>query len=401
MPAHRNYLLLLASQFLSAFGENATWVIIIGQLTFAKKTGHLTEQELSGANAVYTSLLFLPYVLFAPLAGYLNDRHAKTRCLLGGNLIKLLGTLVAALSIQRGAAWQELGYSILGIGACIHSPAKYGILPEILPVERLVKANGTLEMLTLVAILTGLLCGASLVDSLPVFTCFTIVWLIFGAAAALNTAMSTTPSDPSVGLKASARDFGRHLRRLFANRRLAWILIGTSLFWACVAVFKINFQPWGLVVLGLKDNTGVALLNLWIAVGVMTGSVLAGEIHPVGDLRATRFYGYGLAGFIGWLGLLQAPITDGVVIMVLILAGISAGLFLVPLDAALQAESDPLKLGKTIATQNFLNNLAMMAGGSFIWINAQAGNNASGNFLLLAALVSITCLFLRIPAKHP
>jgi LPLT family lysophospholipid transporter-like MFS transporter len=111
--------------------------------------------------------VFVPYVLLAPLAGYLNDRFPKTNWLLGGNLIKLTGTLLAMLSISGDPLWQGIGYFIVGIGACVYSPAKYGILPEILAKERLVKANGTIEMLTLVAILIGTVGGAVLVDKLP------------------------------------------------------------------------------------------------------------------------------------------------------------------------------------------------------------------------------------------
>ena len=96
MIARRNYPLLLVSQFLGAFGDNAILAVILGQLTFQQQAGKITESQLSAANAIYTSLLFVPYVLLAPLAGYLNDRYAKTRWLSGGNLIKLLGTLIGS-----------------------------------------------------------------------------------------------------------------------------------------------------------------------------------------------------------------------------------------------------------------------------------------------------------------
>lgn len=133
MNSQRNYPLLLVSQFLGAFGDNAILAVILGQLTYLKMAGKISEEELRTSNTLYTSLLFIPYVLLAPIAGFLNDRYSKTRWLAGGNLIKILGTLLCALSISYGQLWQGIGYFVVGIGSCFYGPAKYGILPEILP----------------------------------------------------------------------------------------------------------------------------------------------------------------------------------------------------------------------------------------------------------------------------
>ena len=160
MSKTRNYPLLLAGQFLGAFGDNAILAVIVGQLVYLQKAGAITTAELRTSNTIYTSLLFVPYVLLAPLAGYLNDRYAKTAWLTGGNALKLLGTGLCALSVSHGAVWQGIGYLMVGVGACFYGPAKYGILPEILPRERLVKANGMVELLTLGAILGGAIGGS-------------------------------------------------------------------------------------------------------------------------------------------------------------------------------------------------------------------------------------------------
>jgi len=108
MNRGRNYLLLLASQFWSAFGDNFILVVILGPIMRQFQAHQITAQAQSLANIYYTCLLFVPYVLFAPLAGYLNDRFAKNRWLLGGNAIKLLGTGLVALGVsgrRSGRAW--------------------------------------------------------------------------------------------------------------------------------------------------------------------------------------------------------------------------------------------------------------------------------------------------------
>jgi LPLT family lysophospholipid transporter-like MFS transporter len=402
----RNFPLLLAGQFLSAFADNFILMLILGPLLAQLKNGKITDMQQSVANIFYTSLLLAPYVLLAPLAGYLNDRFSKNRWLLGGNLIKLLGSAAAAMSIVSGHGWLAAGYFIVGIGACVYSPAKYGILPEILPKERLVKANGLMEMLTLVAILTGIIGGSSAFDNLPLRVCYLITIAIYGLSFGLNLLMSRTPSYREVKFKGSVGAFFRNLAALFSQRRLARVLVGTALFWVCAVVLKENFQPWGQQVLKLKSMTQISLLNLWLALGVMTGSVLAGQFYPVGDLRASRRYGWLLAagiavlGGIGWLlgAGLNYPMT--LTISVLTLTGLMAGLFLIPLNAALQAESHKETLGKTIATQNGFENLAMLSGSLIAYMNVKNGFNPSELLLVLAAFVAIVVIWLKIPRKN-
>src|ERR1700709_546800 len=192
MKSTRNYPLLLAGQFLGAFGDNAILAVIVGQLTYLQKAGEITANELRTRSTIYASLLFVPYVLLAPLAGYLNDRYAKTHWLIGGNALKVIGTALCALSVWLGAWWQGIGYFVVGIGACFYGPAKYGILPEILPRERLVKANGMVELLTLVAILGGAIAGSVMADAFKdhVLHSFIIVGGIFGSALLFNFFMT-------------------------------------------------------------------------------------------------------------------------------------------------------------------------------------------------------------------
>jgi len=416
MRSARNFPLLLAGQFLSAFGDNAILAVIVGQLTYLQKAGEITGDELRTQSTIYASLLFVPYVLLAPLAGYLNDRYAKTRWLVGGNGLKVIGTAICALGVWFGPLWQGVGYFVVGIGACFYGPAKYGILPEILPRERLVKANGLVELLTLVAILGGAIAGSIMADVFKdrILVSFSTLAGLFGSALLLNLLMTPTPHKPGVRLSASVDEFGRHLRELLSSPRLCRILVGTALFWVCGAAMKINFQPWGLEVLHLPDNTQIALLGLWLSVGVMAGSIIAGQLHQVGDLRRTQFYGFLLAGMLALLfsvhslGFWRMPAVQVgplllvvPVVLLLIATGVVAGLFLIPLNAALQAESAPDKLGKTIAVQNLGDNLGMCVAGLYAFLSVRVGLSSSGVFLGLAVGVTAIVAWLHFPAKNP
>ncbi|HAB17252.1 MAG TPA: hypothetical protein DCE44_12475, partial [Verrucomicrobiales bacterium] len=318
--------------------------------------------------------------------------------------------------------------------------------------------NGMVELLTLLAILTGAIGGSVIVDHLSVGFCYLILLGIFVGSMALNLLMAHTPSDPSVRVGKSVGAFVKHfalmltgisvsrprghrtwreylfdrywitlisslMRGVWHGPRLGKILIGTALFWVSGAAMKINFQPWGLDVLKLPDNTQIALLGLWLSVGVMVGSVLAGVWYRVGDLHHIRRFGFLLAALLA-LVFLVGPLDlvhvgqhvfervrpDGTrvvtlvvmpaVMLVLIAAGVAAGLFLIPLNAALQAESDPTKLGKTIAVQNFGDNIGMILAGLLVLGCAHIGLTASQVFLVLAALVAVVVGWLRIPRKE-
>lgn len=404
-PAPRNYPLLLGSQFLSALADNFLLMIILGPFMTRLKQGTITDTEQSLANIFYTSLLFVPYVIFGPLAGFLNDRYAKTHWLTGGNFIKLIGSGVAALSLAAGTTWMAVGYFIVGIGACVYSPAKYGVLPEILPGERLVKANGLIEALTLVAILGGTVAGSIAFDHLHLGVCYWIVLGIYAASLALNLCMTRTPSYPEVQWGRSAAEFTANLWDLLRQRRLARIIMGTALFWVCGAMVKMNSQPWGQQVLHFTTMASIGLLSVWLALGVMTGSLLAGWLYKVGDVHHTRVYGWlltlGLAilGSVGWLLRHGLDYPGTLAIATLIYTGLAAGLFLIPLNAALQAESHKDKLGKTIATQNLFENVAMLCGSLIAFLDVKIGFNPAQLFLGLAAFVAVVTVWLKIPEK--
>ncbi|WP_404421871.1 MFS transporter [Nibricoccus sp. IMCC34717] len=411
----RNYPLLLGGQFLGAFGDNAILAVIVGQLTYLQLAGTISAEQLRIASSVYTGILFVPYVLLAPVAGFLNDRYSKTAWLAGGNFLKLCGTAICLLG-ATDTVLLGVGYFLVGIGACVYGPAKYGILPEILPREGLVRANGTVELLTLLAILTGAIGGSKLAD---VFkdspaTSFAIVAAIFVAAWSCALLMKRTPSNAAITFRDSWGAFSGHLRALAGHRRIARVLAGTALFWWCGATMKMNFQPWGLDVLGLKNNLSIALLGLWLSVGVMAGSLLAGRLHAVGDLRWTRRYGAALAvvlavlGFVTptsfWLEPTYTPFGLSIpvpVVAVLAATGVAAGLFLIPLNAALQAETDPGKLGKTIAVQNLFDNLGMCGAFGFVFTLAHAGVSSSGVFIALACGVVAALFWFRRAALAP
>jgi LPLT family lysophospholipid transporter-like MFS transporter len=356
---------------------------------------------------VFTVFFSIPYILLAPLAGFLNDRDSKTRWLLGGNLIKLIGTTIGLAGVLanhgEGTAarlWQLIGYCVVGIGACVYSPAKYGVLPEIVPAERLVKANGSVEMLTLVAILGGLFGGAWLFDHFRSLTpCYLAALLQYSLALGFNWAMTRTPNNPSAQFRSSMTEFWQSLRSLITHPRLGRVLVGCAAFWFAGATLKSNLQGWGIDVLtaaGVKEitNVQIKLLNVGLILGIVSGSVIVGQLHGVGDLSWSRRYGWCLSFAVLLLGLAAGKFGLIVAVTLLVFAGGFAGLLIVPLNAALQHEGEHSRLGKIVAIQNFVDYLAMFLGAGFVLGLSAINLNAAQIFVGLALVLGATSLAL-------
>lgn len=415
MSSKRNYPLLLAGQFLGAFGDNFLLKALLGPLTYQLVAHQITEQQVSSLNSAFSAVFFFPFILLAPLAGWLNDRMPKTSWLLGGNLIKVFGAAVGLLGVElhggdfhASRIWQMAGYCIVGIGACVYSPAKYGILPEIVPADRLVKANGTVEMLTLVAIVGGIGGGAVLYDHVRSLPLIYLVSLgLYVAALILNGCMTRTPCNPSASLGNSMAEFGRTLLGLVRHPRLGRVLLGCGLFWIAGAVLRSNMQGWGLEVfqaaglpLAEVSNLKLNLLLLALTCGIVTGSVLAGQLHRLGDLSWSRRYGFLLAAGLGALGLLGGRFGLVPAALALILTGLFSGLLVVPLNATLQHESDQTKLGKVIAVQNFTDYLSMLVGAGFLSAASSFGLAPTQVFVALGITLALVTLGLRLSARR-
>jgi MFS transporter, LPLT family, lysophospholipid transporter len=410
--APRNYPLLLVGQFLGAFGDNFLLAAILGPLTYALSSGKITENVINSENALFGLVFSIPFIVLAPLAGFLNDKMPKTRWLVGGNLVKLLGTGIGFIGVSSFAGAnshlvQVVGYTVVGIGACLYSPAKYGILPEVVAKDRLVKANGTVEMLTLVAIVFGLGGGGVLYDktlSLPV--CYSVSLFLYGAAFISNAAMAQTPCNKEASLVKSLGEFGRSFMTIVRNPRLGRILLGSALFWFAGSTLKSALQGWGLSVfeqagIGHITNLKLVLLKVGMVAGIVSGSVLAGQLHKTGDLSWARRYAFILAGGFELLGLLGGKFGLFPVILALIVTGGAAGLLVVPFNAALQSETDPTKLGKTVSIQNLTDYIGIAAGAAYLSFLSRFNLSPNGDMIALGITVAAIAVAVGFATRAP
>jgi LPLT family lysophospholipid transporter-like MFS transporter len=210
---------LLAAQFLSALADNA---VLIAAIAIVKSLGK------EGIIPFLQEAFVVPFLLLAPFVGRFADAFPKGRVMLFANLLKLAGSLLMLAGVNPLAA-----YGVIGIGATIYSPAKYGILSQMLAPAALVKANGALEGSTIAAILLGVMLGGWMADR-SLGLAFAVIVAAYSMATVANYFIPRLPPEkPGIrfDLLGLFREFFASLKILFSDPDARFSLFGTSVFW--------------------------------------------------------------------------------------------------------------------------------------------------------------------------
>ncbi len=338
----------LGSQFLSALADNA--------LIFAALAVVHSQSYPDWAGPLLQEFFIVTYVLLAPFVGAFADAQPKGRAMMWGNAVKLAGALAMCFKVNP-----FLSYAIVGAGAAAYSPAKYGILAELVSPKLLVKANGLIETATIVAILLGAVAGGVLTD-----------WSISGAlaivAACYAGAMLATlliptlkPARAHVGfaIVASIRTFATQLRSFLRAPDLRAALIGTGVFWGAGAALRFLLIAWVPAVLKIEGTSVPGYLTGMVAAGIAVGAVLAGRFVKVESAhRAIP------AGILLGVGVSLLPLVNSLPMAFVLMAwvGVCSGFLVVPLDALLQQRGAKRGgVGAAVAIQNLFENVCMLA----------------------------------------
>lgn len=368
---------LLVAQFLSALADNA---VLVAAIALAKAAGDASQVPLLQAAFV------VPFILLAPFLGPLADAYPKGRVMLAANGVKLAGAALMASGVSP-----LLSYGLIGLGAAAYSPAKYGILSQMFPPARLVKANSLMEGSTIAAILLGVLVGGWLADR-SLGLALGAVLGCYGAAALANLLVPRLPAErPARGsLKAQAVRFLSTLKHLIRDRDARFSLLGTSLFWGSGSTLRIMLFAWVPAVLGIADNGTPAQLMGALSVGIVLGAAAAAAWVSLDKVNRALLGGLAL----GPLVLALAGIRDlGLAYGLMAAVGMAGGFFVVPLNALLQERGhESVGAGQALAVQNFAENLAMLGLAGAYSLSAGAG------IPVTAAAAGFGCLLLLATA---
>lgn len=343
----RAMIAVLAAQFLSALADNALLFAAIAVL----KSKHAPEWQMPMLQEAFV----LAFILLAPFVGPFADAIPKGRAMLLANCMKLLGATAMLFGVHP-----LLAYNLVGIGAAAYSPAKYGILSELVGADKLVKANSLMEGSTIVAILLGAVLGGLLADWSVQGTLASIVGCYLLAALSNLLIPRLPAAHPVQKLSPIAliKDFGIAMRTLLRNRDARFSLFGTSVFWGAGSTLRFLLVAWVPVALLIADNQTPATLSGVVAIGIAFGAGAAAKLVTLNNIN--RALPAGIA--IGLLIMAFAQVTAlPAAIIMLILIGACGGFYVVPLNALLQDRGhETVGAGHAIAVQNFFENMSML-----------------------------------------
>lgn len=363
---------VLATQFLTAFADNAVLFTAITMVMLQAEVGAWYIPALQAA-------FLIAFVLLAPWVGRYADARPKPRVLFGANIIKAMG---AALLLHIEPLF---AYAVIGLGAAFYSPAKYGILPELVDEKSLVKANGWIEGSTILAILSGTLVGAMLAEQSISLAIITIISLYIVSAIIALTIKHKFVVGPGSG--PALTGFTKQMGALLQTPRARFSTLGVSLFWAAATVLRVLLVAWAPVVLLIHSSTDIAMLTLYVAIGIATGSILVPKLIPMAYLRRARIAAYAMGMIIMILA-----ITDTLwgARFALFMTGVCGGLFVVPINATLQEIGHKsIGSGGAVAIQNFFENLAMLIASAVYSLVAGLGVNPVATMAWLGVIVVI------------
>jgi acyl-[acyl-carrier-protein]-phospholipid O-acyltransferase/long-chain-fatty-acid--[acyl-carrier-protein] ligase len=362
----RSFQSFLWTQFLAAFNDNVYKMIVsVGAV-------ELAADQLAGARylAIAGAVFTLPFVLFAGYAGQIADRFSKTRVLQVTKAFEIVIMLFGIAALQAGSINMLLiVLFLLALQANMFSPAKYAILPEMLAEAQLSRANGLLEFSTFIAIILGTSVGTLLFAHLK-HQPLAMGGILLGIAILGSLTSLFIRKVPSSGSRETFhwnpfREVWAGTKRIYQNRPMWLTVAGMSYFWFTGALFQLNVILLGSESLHLTE-TRTGLLVTALAVGIGGGSVAAGWLS--GDNVEIGLVPLG-AALLGIFSLVLGTAHSFPVAAVwLAAAGFAGGLFVVPLNAFLQEEADSKEKGRVLATNSFLNAIAIVAASGLLYL---------------------------------
>jgi acyl-[acyl-carrier-protein]-phospholipid O-acyltransferase/long-chain-fatty-acid--[acyl-carrier-protein] ligase len=407
---------LTATQFLGAFNDNVfKQLMLLLAIPVGAAAAQVEDQQW------YAMMAFsLPFVLFSGYAGYLSDRYSKRTVIV---LAKVAEIAVMLLGLAAFLAYWVTGYGgllvvlfLMGMHSAFFGPGKYGILPELFRPADLPRANGIILMTTFLAIIFGTasagLLGTLLADRGQATENPAKLWagsavcvLIAVVGTCTSLLIRHTPrAEPKLRFHLSSLWIPPETRAvLAADRPLMLALLISCMFWLIGGVAMSAVNSLGKIQLGLND-AWTSILTAVIGLGIAAGAVLAGRLcRSTADFRLTRA---GAWGIIVCMLLLAAYLPGGRQLLgfwgsvvVLVMLGMSAGMFAIPVQVFIQVRPPEKQKGRMIAVMNLVNFIAIFLAGPvyklFDVIAIAASLPRSVIFAMSALLILPIALFYR------
>lgn len=383
------------SQFLGVINDN------LFKFTMAFLLIHFLGQSQASNILSATGVIYvIPFLLFSSSAGILADRLSKQKLLVSLKALELLILSLAPLAFSLKSPWGC--YTILFLLAthsALFGPSKYGIIAELVPSEKVSKANSLISSFTYLAMIIGTFLASFLTEITERNFFFISLICIFIALLGLFSALYIQKTAGQGSKKEFSPFFVseiyRTLRSCKEQTHLLPAIFGSAFFLFIGAFTQLNTIPFALQSLHLDETYG-GYLFLVTALGIALGSLLAGRVlRKKIDLGISCFAGLGISVLFLLLSLLSHFLFP--VIVVLLGVGFLGGLFIVPFDTFVQLTSSNQKRGQTIGAANFLSFVGVFLAAAFLFLFSQVlGLHAATGFALIGIVTLFVSLFLSI-----
>ena len=420
---NRSFYIIMVEQFFSSLADNALLIAAIALLVQLNAPAWMTP--------LLKLFFVLSYVLLAAFVGAFADSRPKGNVMFITNTIKFVGCIAMLFGSHP-----LMSYAIVGLGAAAYSPAKYGILTELLPPEKLVAANGWIEGLTVSSIILGTVLGGVLISTTvsqsllsldipsfdtgidtPAESAILIIMMIYVVAALINLKIPDTGAR-YVSQKTNPieliKDFSVCFTTLWNDRLGQISLAVTTLFWGAGATLQFIVIKWAQVALNMNLSQG-AILQAISAVGVAGGAMWAAWRIPLRDSLRVLPYGVAMGFVVCILAVYNSDMLPDITIItigglkvslnllpayfLLILVGWLAGYFVVPMNALLQHRGHVLmSAGHSIAVQNFNENISvltmLLVYSLLIWLDAPI------QFVIIGFGLAVSAIMWLVIRRH-
>ena len=399
--------LVLGATLLNAFNDNLLKMMLVG-LAPKVATGALGEN----IGVWLGGMILLPFILFGPLSGYFADRYSKRAVILAmlvaQSVILLMAGLCFHLALGELSVILALGaFFLLAMQSTFYSPAKMGILKEVVGSRRLGLTVGWLQMVTMIGILAGLGVGGAWFDSLyeqhgnAWLAAAEPIWWLFGVAMVAMVAgfyVQKTPAHPGVKYHHGLwwEHFG-HLKESLSYAPMRRAFFGNSTYWFVASMAAAMFVDIGLALYPDQAVGGAATasskMTLMVGVGTVVGSLFISWVNRRSlQLGMIPLGALGLAGALFYAGL--TPVGTVKFDWALALVGFMGGCYMVPIQTFIQDTASAEKRGRVLASMNLLDSVAGVLGVAVLVGLKALGLGFQAQFWLLGVLMLVATVYI-------
>ena len=402
LPLHRDraFIGMTVTQFLGAFNDNIFKFLII----FVVLTT-IEQQQVAAFYQTMANMLFAaPFILFSGYAGFLSDKHPKRRIIIASKVAEVVLMILGTVAFLTGSIWPLLVMLFLmGLQTTFFSPAKYGILPEMMRERDLPMVNGVISMTTFLAIIFGTVVGGAASELARVqlggqYWAMNLVCVAIAIAGTISALFLRPGPAANPSLKFGAKDViiaADTAVVLKLDRRLLRALLVNAVFWFLAGVVQPTINEFGVKQLELGE-TATSILNGALGLGIAAGFSLAGFASR-GRIRFSLLP-WGIAGIATSLlavallsHWMEGNARYALLLVCFLITGISTGLFTLPLITYLQVRPPAAHKGRVVGAMNLLSWVGILLAALFYYgasvVLADLGLEVAWTFAIVAALM--------------